>query len=223
MAGHPASPLPVNIADLRREYHRAALAEADVDPDPLRQFDRWLSEAVRAELPEPTAMTLATADAEGRPSARIVLLKGAAAAGFIFYTNYASRKGEELAARPQAALLFHWVELERQVRIEGIVDKVAADESDAYFATRPLLSRLGAWASPQSRTIPDRNWLEREFTAAKRHVAADGESVPRPAHWGGYRLVPEVLEFWQGRRSRLHDRLRYSREGTGWRITRLAP
>ena len=213
----------VNIADLRREYHRAALAEADVDPDPLRQFDRWLSEAVRAELPEPTAMTLATADAEGRPSARIVLLKGADASGFVFYTNYASRKGDELAARPQAALLFHWVELERQVRVEGTVTKVTAAESDAYFTTRPLPSRLGAWASPQSRAIPDRNWLEREFAAAQRHVAADGVSVSRPAHWGGYRLVPEVLEFWQGRRSRLHDRIRYVRNGGVWRITRLAP
>jgi len=214
---------PVNIADLRREYHRAALAEADVDADPLRQFNRWLSEAVRAELPEPTAMTLATADAEGRPSARIVLLKGADADGFVFYTNYASRKGDELAVRPQAALLFHWVELERQVRIEGTVAKVAAAESDAYFATRPLLSRLGAWASPQSREIPDRGWLEHEFAAAQRHVAADGTSVPRPAHWGGYRLMPEALEFWQGRRSRLHDRLRYSREAANWRLTRLAP
>ena len=221
--GQPASFPPVNIADLRREYHRAALAEADVDPDPLRQFDRWLSEAVRAELPEPTAMTLATADAEGRPSARIVLLKGVDGAGFVFYTNYASRKGDELAARPRAALLFHWVELERQVRVEGTVGKVAAEESEAYFATRPLLSRLGAWASPQSRTISDRDWLEREFAAAQRHVAADGASVPRPAYWGGYRLVPEVLEFWQGRRSRLHDRLRYSEDGGNWRVTRLAP
>jgi pyridoxamine 5'-phosphate oxidase len=223
MAGHPAACPPVNIADLRREYLRAALAEADVDPDPLRQFDRWLSEAVRAEMPEPTAMTLATADTDGRPSARIVLLKGADAQGFVFYTNYASRKGSDLAARAQAALLFHWVELERQVRVEGPVAKVAEAESDAYFATRPLLSRLGAWASPQSRAIPDRGWLEREFAAAQRRVGADGESVPRPSHWGGYRLVPEVMEFWQGRQSRLHDRIRYARDGGTWRIARLAP
>jgi pyridoxamine 5'-phosphate oxidase len=213
----------VNIADLRREYHRAALTEADVDPEPLRQFERWLSDAIRAEVPEPTAMTLATADADGRPSARIVLLKGASPEGFVFFTNYESRKGGELAARPDAALLFHWVELERQVRVEGRVAKVPAAESDAYFASRPLLSRVGAWASPQSRLIPDRAWLEHEFAAAQQRIAASGADVPRPAQWGGYRLAPMVLEFWQGRSSRLHDRIRYRREGAHWRVERLAP
>jgi len=223
MAVRPALSTPVNIADIRREYHRAALTEADVDPDPVRQFDRWLSEAMRAELPEPTAMTLATADADGLPSARIVLLKGAGPEGFVFFTNYESRKGTELAMRPDAALLFHWVELERQVRIEGQVAKVLAAESDVYFASRPVLSRVGAWASPQSRVIPDRSWLEREFAAAQERVAATGAHVPRPAHWGGYRLVPRTMEFWQGRRSRLHDRIRYRREDAQWRIERLAP
>jgi pyridoxamine 5'-phosphate oxidase len=213
----------VNIADIRREYHHAALTEADVDADPVRQFERWLADAIRAELPEPTAMTLATADATGRPSARIVLLKGAGAEGFVFYTNYASRKGDELAARPDAALLFHWVELERQVRIEGRVAKVSATESDAYFATRPLLSRLGAWASPQSQVIADRAWLEREFALAQQRATTNGPDVPRPAHWGGYRLAPTAMEFWQGRRSRLHDRILYRRDSARWRIERLAP
>jgi pyridoxamine 5'-phosphate oxidase len=213
----------VNIADLRREYHRAALSETDVDPDPFRQFDHWLSEAIRAELPEPTAMTLATADAEGQPAARIVLLKGADADGFVFFTNYDSRKGSELAARPMAALLFHWVELERQVRVEGRVAKVTAAMSDVYFASRPLDSRIGAWASPQSRLIPDRAWLEHEFVAARQRLSVNGPNVPRPAYWGGYRLAPESLEFWQGRSSRLHDRICYRRENARWRIERLAP
>jgi pyridoxamine 5'-phosphate oxidase len=211
----------VNIADLRREYQHAALDEADADPDPLHQFERWMAEAIRAQLPEPTAMTLATADASGRPSARIVLLKGVGADGFVFFTNYASRKGVELDARAEAALLFHWVELERQVRIEGRIGKVNAGESDRYFATRPLGSQLGAWASPQSQVIPDRPWLERAFADAERRY--DGGDPPRPPHWGGYRLVPEAIEFWQGRRSRLHDRIRYRHEGDAWRIERLAP
>jgi pyridoxamine 5'-phosphate oxidase len=213
----------MNIADIRRDYQLAALTEADVDPDPTLQFERWLSEALRAELPEPTAMTLATVDAEGRPSARIVLLKGADADGLVFFTNYDSRKGHELGGRPDAALLFHWVELERQVRIEGRVARVPAAESDAYFATRPLLSRIGAWASPQSRVISDRGWLEREFEASQQRVAAAGGDVPRPPHWGGYRLAPAAMEFWQGRRSRLHDRIRYRLDGGSWRIDRLAP
>jgi pyridoxamine 5'-phosphate oxidase len=214
---------PLNIADLRREYHRAELTESDVDPDAMHQFDRWLGDAVRAELPEPTAMALATVDAHGRPSARIVLLKGRDAGGFVFFTNYQSRKGTDLAAQPGAALLFHWVELERQVRIEGTVTQVAPGESDAYFASRPERSRVGAWASPQSRPIPDRAWLEREFDAATVRFTAAGGLVPRPPHWGGYRLSPTLLEFWQGRRSRLHDRIRYRREGASWRIERLAP
>ena len=213
----------VNIADLRREYRGASLTEADVDPDPLRQFQRWLHEAVQAELPEPTAMTLATVAADGAPDARIVLLKGVDAGGFLFFTNYQSRKGAELAARPLAALLFHWVELERQVRIEGAVSKAAPEESDAYFATRPHSARLGAWASPQSRVIPDREWLEQELAAVRERFAAQGKHVPCPPHWGGYRVAPTSLEFWQGRASRLHDRLRYRRDGVHWRLERLAP
>lgn len=213
----------MDIADLRREYHRASLIEGKVDADPLRQFQRWLDEAVRAELPEPTAMTLATAAADGAPSARIVLLKGVDERGFVFFTNYDSRKGNELVARPAAALLFHWVQLERQVRIEGAVTRLTVPESEAYFSTRPLPSRLGAWASPQSRVIPDREWLEREVERTRERFAALGERVPRPPHWGGYRVAPALIEFWQGRASRLHDRLRYRCEGAIWHLERLAP
>ena len=210
-----------SLAELRREYARERLDYADVAGDPITQFSRWFGEALNAGLIEPNAMTLATADAQGRPSARVVLLKGYDASGFVFFTNYASRKGEELGTNPHAALLFFWIELERQIRIEGTVDKVSADESDAYYRTRPLESRLGAWASPQSRVLPHREELEARLAQA---VARYGEDPPRPPHWGGYRLAPQTVEFWQGRESRLHDRLRYSADDAGrWRLERLAP
>ena len=212
-----------NLTDLRREYHREALSEADVDPDPLRQFERWLQEAIRAALPEPTAMTLATVGADGRPAARVVLLKGVGPDGFVFFTNHDSRKGRELALHPDAALCFHWVELERQVRIEGTASKVTSAESDAYFASRPRSSRLGAWASPQSRPIPDRGWLEREFAEVEARYAGDNSAVPRPPFWGGYCVRPSSVEFWQGRSSRLHDRIVYRRDAARWQIERLAP
>jgi pyridoxamine 5'-phosphate oxidase len=210
----------MNIAQLRNEYTRAALDEANVLPDPYAQFSRWLTEAIQAKLPEPTAMTLATADAQGRPAARIVLLKGIDGEGFSFYTNYDSRKGHDLAANPHASLLFYWAELERQVRVEGKVERVPDAESDAYYLSRPLGSRIGAWASPQSRVMNSREWLE---TRVQQMTIQHGDNPPRPPHWGGYRVVPEVLEFWQGRRSRLHDRIRYRRDGGAWIRERLAP
>ena len=210
----------MNIADIRKDYALERLDESDVDADPFRQFHAWLREAIAAEVPEPTAMTLATASAAGSPSARIVLLKALDERGFVFYTNYASRKGEELAARPRAALTFLWKELERQVRVEGTVEKVSAAESDEYFAIRPLGSRIGAWASTQSATIESRQWLEARMKAAE---AQYGDNPPRPPHWGGYRVIPEWLEFWQGRRSRLHARIAYTRAAGGWKISRLSP
>ena len=213
--------MPDNIADLRTEYARETLDENSVARDPILQFSRWFQEALNSGFAEPNAMALATADADGRPSARIVLLKGFDERGFAFYTNYESRKGRELAENPRAALLFHWVELERQARIEGRVEKVSAEESDEYYASRPTGSRLGAWASAQSSVLAHREELEAKLAEI---AARYGETPPRPPHWGGYRLVPDVLELWQGRSSRLHDRVRYRREGPGWwNIERLSP
>jgi pyridoxamine 5'-phosphate oxidase len=212
--------MSTQIADLRKDYKLAALGKRDLAADPFTQFRKWLDEAIKADLPEPTAMNLATVGENARPSARIVLLKDVDETGFVFFTNYQSRKGRELGESKWAALTFHWVELERQVRIEGHVEMVEAKVSDEYFNSRPLLSRVGAHASPQSETIDSREWLEKRFADAQ---AQHGENPSRPAHWGGYRVVPEMVEFWQGRRSRLHDRLVFKRQFKGWHIERLAP
>jgi len=210
----------MNIADLRQEYMRAGLSEAQADADPLRQFERWFEDALRAKLPLPNAMTLATVTAAGAPSARIVLLKGVEQGGFVFYTNYLSRKGRELERNTKACLLLLWSDLERQVRIDGAVEKVTPADSDAYYATRPLGARLSAWASSQSEKVDSRKVLETAMADAKRRY---GESPPRPPHWGGYRVIPQEIEFWQGRADRLHDRLLYLRKGDNWAIERLSP
>ena len=213
-----------NIADLRKSYERAALNEQDSNADPRLQFDLWLNEAIQGELPEPNAMTLATVDHDMRPSTRVVLIKGVDERGLVWYTNYNSRKGQQLAGNPFAALQFHWVELERVVRIEGVVERVSDEESDAYFHSRPLDSRIGAWASPQSEVISGREVL---VGAVAKYGAQFLLKPPRPPHWGGYRLKPTRWEFWQGRKSRLHDRLRYTQpEGDShgqWLRERLAP
>jgi len=211
----------VSLADIRKDYLHASLTESDVDADPIVQFDRWFAEAVRAEVQEPNAMFLATATPDAYPSGRVVLLKGADQRGFVFYTDYRSRKGQELVDNPHASLCFFWPELERQLRIVGAVQRVSRAESDEYFQSRPLPSRIGAWTSTQSAVIPSRDTLERELL---ENTARFGDGpVPLPEHWGGFRVVPEELEFWQGRASRLHDRLQFRREAGAWRMRRLSP
>ena len=211
----------MNIADLRKSYEKAELSESASHADPLKQFDQWLNEAIKGEVPEPNAMTVATVGADLRPTTRVVLIKGYDERGIVWYTNYHSQKGRQLAGNPYAALQFHWVELERVVRIEGIVEKVSAEESDAYFHSRPLDSRIGAWASPQSEVIDSRAVL---VANAAKYGAQFLLNPPRPPHWGGYRLKPDTWQFWQGRKSRLHDRLRYSLQDDGsWLRERLAP
>jgi len=210
----------MKLADLRQEYMRAGLSETDAHDDPFGQFELWFDDACNAALPLANAMTLATVRRDGRPNARVVLLKGVEHGGFVFYTNYESVKGRELAERPDACLVILWSELERQVRIDGRVETVAAADSDAYFASRPLGARLSAWASAQSARIPDRATLERALESARQRF---GETPPRPPHWGGYRLTPASIEFWQGRPDRLHDRLLYRRNASGWQRERIAP
>lgn len=211
----------MSIADLRKDYSHASLSRTDVLDDPIAQFGKWFDEALRADIPEPNAMSLATVGASGRPSSRIVLIKEFDARGFVWFTNYASRKGHELQHHASAALLFHWVEIERQVRIEGRVEKISAAQSDAYFNSRPLKSRIGAIASMQSEPVDNRHALETQFTEAEERC---GDSPTRPDNWGGYRLVPDYLEFWQGRRSRLHDRIAYClKSDGGWERQRLQP
>ena len=210
-----------NVGDLRKEYARAGLSESEADPNPVEQFRHWFDEALAANLHEPNAMTVATATRDGRPSARVVLLKSFDERGFVFYTNYEGRKGRELEENPRAALLFYWGELERQVRIEGAVSRVSEEESDAYYASRPRGSRLGALASEQSRAIEGRGALEGRISSLEAEY--EGREVPRPPFWGGYRVEPEATEFWQGRENRLHDRLLYRRGDGGWKMERLQP
>jgi pyridoxamine 5'-phosphate oxidase len=210
-----------DLAHIRRDYSREELSEEHVDKDPFVQFGRWMDEAIAAEVPEPTAMCLSTADTDGRPSSRMVLLKGFDSDGFVFYTNYNSHKGRELAENPYAAITFFWPELERQIRITGRTSKVSAEESDEYFKSRPYTSRLGAWASDQSQPIESKMIVMTK--AAKLAIKYATGNVPRPEHWGGYRVVPDLIEFWQGRPSRLHDRICYELSDGSWRISRLSP
>lgn len=214
-------PSALNIADIRKEYMLESLDEETAGHDPVAFFKKWFSEAEAAEITEINAMTLATADAGGAPHARIVLLKGLDETGFVFFTNYDSAKGVQISANPKVALLFFWKELERQVRIEGIIEKVDPAESDAYFHSRPAGSRIGAWASPQSRRIEHRNILDTNY--AKYEAEFSSIDIPRPEHWGGYRVIPTAIEFWQGRASRMHDRIVFSHTGNGWERHRLAP
>ncbi len=210
------------IADIRRDYKLKSLDETDMAADPFSQFTHWWQEAVNSDIDEVNAMTLATATTTGFPSARIVLLKGYSESGFIFFSNYLSHKGKELQDNPYAALVFFWKELERQIRIEGTVEKISGEESDRYFQTRPLLSRIGAWASPQSENVKDRNIIEHKFADMEKQFGT--ADIPRPPHWGGYIVKPRLFEYWQGRRSRLHDRIQYTIDSAGrWQMERLAP
>jgi len=211
----------MSLADMRKDYGLAGLMEKDLAKNPFQQFEKWFAEAEAAKIHEPNAMTLATAGRDGRPSARVVLLKGVDGRGFVFYTNYESRKGRDLADNAQAALVFPWLTMERQVIVEGAVSKVSREEADVYFHSRPRASQLGAWASPQSTVLAGRAVLEESYRVVERKY--EGREVPLPPHWGGYRVAPVTVEFWQGRRSRLHDRLRYRRETDGdWVVERLA-
>lgn len=209
-----------SIADIRTDYRKQSLSENDADKNAIKQFEKWWADALHSKIDEINAMTLATATVDGKPSARIVLLKGFGENGFVFFTNYDSHKGNELSKNPQAALVFFWKELERQVRIEGVVERISETDSDAYFASRPVSSRIGAWASPQSKTIADRKLLDDNVV---KYTGRFGESVPRPDHWGGYIVKPLSIEFWQGRPDRLHDRLLYALQKGNWVISRLAP
>jgi pyridoxamine 5'-phosphate oxidase len=211
----------LNIADIRKEYKLRSLLENDVDPDPVRQFQQWWNEALTSRIEEPNAMTLATSNSKGKPAARIVLLKGLSNDGFVFFTNYESRKGKELKENPFASLLFFWKELERQVRVEGTISKVSEEKSNEYFSSRPAASKLGAWSSPQSSVIKSRDELDENV---KKYQQQFGEgNIPKPQHWGGYVVKPNLIEFWQGRPSRLHDRIQYTLKNDGWIIERLAP